>query len=162
IEINGTHFFGQHLQLDYAAYAIGGPRAGANPTDFDFKQSRSGESYYIDNNSRPVVGGQVSASIIAGEVTVAAGAPGMGGAYDPFHRLPFRLYGAHFILRFQSIFLRAEYLIRRTEMAMGTDPSMTFKYGPGSDGTYNPWFTKDGGYVELEAPITSRLTAVLR
>ena len=50
IELNGTHFFGKNLQTDYAIYAIGGPRAGADPIDFDFKLSRSGEAYYVDNN----------------------------------------------------------------------------------------------------------------
>src|SRR5262245_5853438 len=64
IELNGTHFFGKNLQTDYAIYAISGPRAGADPVDFDFKMSRSGEAYYIDNNSRPVVGGQFVASVI--------------------------------------------------------------------------------------------------
>jgi hypothetical protein len=45
---------------------------------------------------------------------------------------------------------------------MGTDPAAEFKYGPGPDGVYDPWFDKDGGYAELEFPITRRLTGVLR
>ena len=45
IELNGTHYFGEKLQLSYAAFAVGGPRAGTDPVDFDYKLSRSGEAY---------------------------------------------------------------------------------------------------------------------
>jgi len=65
LELSGTHYFGDYVQTSYALYAIGGPRAASNPLDFDFKQSRSGDSYYIDNNSRPVIGGQAVASVFS-------------------------------------------------------------------------------------------------
>ncbi len=67
LEVNGTHYFGGHIQMSYAAYAIGGPRAAANPTDFDFILSRSPDAYYVDNNSRPVLGGQFVASYVSGK-----------------------------------------------------------------------------------------------
>lgn len=37
-----------------------------------------------------------------------------------------------------------------------------FKYGPSADGTFDPWMVKDGGYAELEVPVTSRLTLLVR
>jgi hypothetical protein len=162
IEVNGTHFFGQHLQFDYAAYAIGGPRGTADPVDFDFKLSRSGESYYIDNNSRPVLGGQVVATTITSSATVALGVSAMGGTYDPDHRLPFRMFNAHAVLRIGDVFLRTEYLQRRQKMSLGAEPEMRFRYGPGASGTFDPYFVKDGFSAELELPVGKRLTLVLR
>lgn len=162
IEVNGTHFVGQHVQTDYAVYAIAGPRAGADPTDFDFKRSRSGESYYIDNNSRPVVGGQVSASILSDNTTTSIGASVMRGTYDPNHVLPFAIYGAHAVIRMGDVFLRAEYLWRRTKMSLSDDPDARFRYAPSANGTYDPYFVKDGAYAELEVPMGPRVTGILR
>jgi len=162
LEINGTHFFGTHLQTEYAVYAVGGPRGDTNPTDFDFKLSRDGNSYYIDNNSRPVIGGQLAASAITDDLTVTAGVSAMAGTYDPAHTLPFQIYGAHLVFRIKDAFLRMEYVTRRTKMYLGADPSMEFKYGPESNGTFDPYFSKDGGYAEFEAPINQRVTVVLR
>lgn len=162
LEVNGTHFFGEHVQADYAAYAIAGPRAGADPTDFDFKRSRSGESYYIDNNSRPAVGGQVSASVLSANMTTSIGASVMRGTYDPDHKLPFAIYGAHAVVRIGDMFLRAEYLWRRTKMSLGDDPDARFRYAPSANGTYDPYFVKDGAYVELEVPLGPRVTAIWR
>lgn len=162
IEINGTHYFGDHVQTSYAVFAIGGPRAASDPVDFDFKQSRSGDAYYVDNNSRPVLGGQAVLSYIRGKYSVTAGASIMGGTYDPEHRLPFSIWGAHLVTRLRDVFLRLEYLNRKTKMAMGDDPASIFKYGPGKDGTYDPYFVKDGGVAELEFPITRRVTGIVR
>lgn len=162
IEVNGTHFFGKHLQVDYAAYAISGPRAGADPLDFDFKMSRSGEAYYIDNNSRPVVGGQLVASVITDNTTWSAGVSEMRGTYDPEHRLPFSIHAAHFIARIGDVFFRAEYLTRRHKMSLGETPMERFRYGPGATGTFDPYVVKDGGYVELEMPLGNRLTLIGR
>jgi hypothetical protein len=162
IELNGSHFFGDHLQLDYAAYAVSGPRASSNPRDFDFKQSRSGEAYYVDNNSRPVIGGQVVASLVTDETTLSVGFSLMQGTYDPLHTLPFTLWGTHAVLRLGDVFLRAEYLNRKTKMYIGDTPEMDFKYGPGAGGVYDPYFVKDGAYLEAEVPINKRLTLILR
>jgi hypothetical protein len=162
IEVNGTRFFGDHIQTDYALYAISGPRAGADPVDFDFRMSRTGDTYYIDNNSRPALGGQLVLSFISDTAVVALGASAMRGTYDPEHRLPFAIHGAHAVVRVRDVFLRAEYLHRRTAMSLGEDPESRFKYAPGSDGTYDPDTVKDGGYVELEVPAGKRLTFVAR
>jgi hypothetical protein len=162
IEVNGTHFFGKHLQTDYAVYAISGPRAGHDPLDFDFKASRSGEAYYIDNNSKPVLGGQVVASVITDSTTWSAGVSMMRGTYDPQSRLTFAIWGAHFVARIKDIFLRAEVLTRRHEMSLGENPMERFRYGPGSDGKYDPYVVKDGGYAELEIPMGRRVALILR
>jgi len=161
LEISGTHYFGQNLQTSYALFAVGGPRAASNPVDFDFAQSRSGESYYIDNNSRPVVGGQAALSLSSGKFNASIGASMMRGTYDPDHRLPFAMFGTHLVFRYKDIFLRFEYLNRKTKMDMGDDPATVFKYGPGRDG-YDPYFVKEGAYAELEVPIHQRLTLVWR
>jgi hypothetical protein len=165
IEINGTHFFGAHAQINYAAYAISGPRSTANdPLDFDFTQSRflGGVSYYADNNSRPTTGGSVSFSATADDFHASAGASAMTGTYDNKAHKTFRIYGAHANVRFKAFTLRGEYLWRRTELSTGTQPALQLKYGPRADGTYYPYFDKEGMYVELEAPIVNRVDAVLR
>ena len=69
------------------------------------------------------------------------------------------------ILRFKDVFLRFEYLSRKTKMDIkgdGDDPATVFKYGPGSNGEYDPYFVKDGAYAELEVPVHKRFTLVLR
>jgi hypothetical protein len=161
IEINGTHFFGDTLQVDYAAYAIGGPRASVDAVDFDFRQSRSPESYYVDNNSRPVVGAHLAWSIHTAHAVLLAGASAMAGTYDPDDELDFALMGAHAVLRVRGLFLRAEYLARRTRMSLGDDPASRFRYGPGKDGWFDPYFLKEGFYGELEVP-AGRFDFVLR
>ncbi len=163
LELNGTHYFGEKVQLSFAAFAVGGPRAGTDPVDFDYKLSRSGEAYYVDNNSRPVIGGQLVLGVIGGgDVTGSIGASIMRGTYDPEHRYKFGIYGAHASLRVKNVSLRLEYLIRQTRMAMGADPEADFKYGPGSDGRYDPDMLKEGAYAEVEVPIGQHLTVVLR
>jgi hypothetical protein len=161
IELDGTHFFGEQLQVDYAAYAVGGPKAGADATDFDFRLSRTPESYYVDNNSRPVVGAHMAWTFTEGEYSAMVGASGMTGAYDPDAELGFTLVGLQALFRFEGLFLRGEYLARRTEMALGADPASRFKYGPGMDGAFDPYQIKEGFYGELEVP-AGRFDLVLR
>ena len=86
----------------------------------------------------------------------------MRGTYDPEHRLRFSMMGAHMVLRAKDVYLRLEYLSRRTKMSLGEDPMERFKYGPRADGTFDPWMVKDGGYAEIEVPVTSRLTLIGR
>lgn len=161
LEVNGTHFFGDAVQVDYAAYAVGGPRAGVGATDFDYKQSRSPESYYVDNNSRPSYGAHLAWSVVAGDVAMSVGGSAMTGTYDPDNELDFVLVGAQAMVRVAGAFLRAEYLARRTKMALGDDPASRFRYGPGKDGTFDPYFLKEGFYTELEVPL-GRLGLVMR
>jgi hypothetical protein len=161
IEVNGTHFFGEEVQVDYAAYLIGGPRAAADALDFDFRESRTPESYYVDNNSRPVVGGHLAWTLITEHVSLQVGASGMTGTYDDENQLSFVLGGAQTILRIEDLVLRAEYLVRRTEMSLGDDPASRFRYGPGASGEMDPYFLKEGFYTEAEMPL-GRFDFVLR
>ncbi len=153
LELNGTQFVGESFQLDYAVYAVGGPRAGRNALDFDYKQSRSPESYYVDNNSSPTVGGQLVASFLSTDVVMQLGASAMRGTYDPDNELDFELVGAHLAMRLARVYLRAEYLGRRTRMFLSDDPAEQLRYGPGPDGEFDPYFVKEGFYTEMEVPI---------
>ena len=162
IELSGAHFFSDTVQLDYAAYAVGGPRSANDPVDFEYKLSRSGESYYLDNNSRPSVGARVALNVVSDSTTITGGASVMAGTYDPENKLRYTIAGADLMIQISRIFLRAEYLMRRTEMSLGTDPAARFKYGPGKDGTFDPNFLKQGFYAELEVPIVDRVDGIVR
>lgn len=153
IEVGGSHFIGTSVQLGYAAFAIGGPRAEADAFDFDFTLSRSGERYYIDNNSRPSVGGRVTGAFELGDTTVAAGLSTMVGHYDPNASLRFAIGGADLVVQRGGFALRAEYLLRWTEFALGDDPRSRLKYGTPENGKLANWYLKDGFYVEGEAPV---------
>jgi len=155
LEIGGTQFMGESARLDYAVYAVGGPKGSADATDFNFIQSRSRDQYYVDNNSRPSVGGRIATSIdIGDDFTVGFGTSFMTGHYDPNNKLSYAIGGADLTLRYKGTYLRSEYLIRRTEMSLGQNPSQRFKYGPGADGTFDNFFLKDGFYTELEVPVS--------
>jgi hypothetical protein len=129
--------------------------------DFDYRQSRTAEAYYIDNNSRPAVGAHLSSTISGRNASFTLGASGMTGTYDPDNELRFQLVGAHAVLGYRGAFLRAEYLARRTEMALGENPAERFRYGPGMDGAFDAYSLKEGFYVETEVP-AGRLGFVLR
>ena len=149
VELVGTHFFA-HGQLDYAAYAISGPKGAADATDFDFTLSRSPSEYYVDNNSQPSLGGRLSVTTEVQDTTLAVGASGMAGHYDPAALLGFAIAGADATLQTRHFALRTEYLARWTQMAMGTDPAARFKYGPTPAGQLADYFFKDGFYAEAE------------
>jgi hypothetical protein len=161
VELNGTHFFGDSAQVDYALYAISGPRGPDDGFDFDYKQSRSGEAYYVDNNSRPVVGGRLVGTWLGDGWAFHIGASAMGGNYDAANKLRFYLGGVESFVRLGRVTLRGEVLARRTEMYVGEMPEARFRYGPGMDGTYDPWALKTGFYGELEVPV-DRFDFVLR
>ena len=161
VELGGTHFF-DGGQLDYAAFVMSGPRGNNDAADFDFTQSRSGEQYYVDNNSRPMGGGRLAGSIeLFGHGSLSVGGSVMAGTYDPDAKLRFAIGGVDAMIDLGGFIVRGEYLLRRTEMALGPDPATRFKYGPGSDGTFDDYFVKDGFYVEAELPI-SRVDLVAR
>jgi hypothetical protein len=61
--------------------------------------------------------------------------------------------GADLVLRRDRTFVRAEYLARWTELALGDDPVSRFKYGPGADGRYDTFSLREGFYLEAEHPI---------
>jgi hypothetical protein len=161
LEVAGTHFW-EGGQLDYAVYAVSGPKGAPDAVDFDFVESRSPSQYYVDNNSQPSVGARISGSIDLTDTSILVlGASGMAGRYDPDRKLDFLIAGADAVLQLGSAYIRAEYLIRRTQMALGNDPAHTFKYGPGPNGIYDNWFLKDGFYLEGELPI-GRVSLITR
>jgi hypothetical protein len=152
-ELGGTHFW-DGGQLDYAIFAMSGPKGSSDAADFDFQLSRSPEQYYVDNNSEPIVGGRLATAIdLDDDVVLDLGASGLVGHYDPDRTLGFAIVGADAVLDLRGVFLRAEYLIRWTQMALGDDPMTRFKYGPGSDGKFADYFVKDGFYAEAEVPL---------
>ncbi|MEJ7602750.1 MAG: hypothetical protein WKG01_32980 [Kofleriaceae bacterium] len=154
IEVNGTHFIGKSQQLDYAAYAIGGPKGDDNAVDFDFKLSRSPERYYVDNNVEPAVGARVALTVdIAPSAILTLGSSAMIGHYDPQAHLGFAILGADASLQLGTALVRAEYLIRRTEIALGEDPAARFKYGPAASGKFANHVLKDGFVAEAQIPV---------
>lgn len=158
VEVNGSHFFGP-AQLDYAAYAVAGPKGDG--FDFDFTQSRSGDAYYTDNNSEPTVGGRLALTLdLATRSTLTLGGSYMTGHYDPKDQLRFAIAGADATLQLGKTFLRAEWLGRWTHFALGDAPLTTFKYGPTAHG-FSDYFYKDGYDFEIEQPI-GPVTAIAR
>jgi hypothetical protein len=155
LEVNGTHWFGYTFQLDYAAYAVSGLRGTNDGLDIDFIQTRNAAFYYVDNNSRPAAGGRLAGTLdfSDSETSLTLGLSGMWGWYDPDHKLSYTIAGADAYLRVKKFELRAEYLIRRTEMNLGDSPETRFKYAPGSDGKFDRYFLKDGWYVEALYPV---------
>lgn len=153
IEVGGTHFF-RGGQIEYAAFAVSGPKGSPDAADFDFTLSRAPEQYYVDNNSEPALGGRAAVSLdLSDDIAITAGASTMFGHYDPARRLGFVIVGADAMARVGRAYFRAEYLFRRTEMALGDDPALRFKYGPTAGGKFDNFFVKDGFYAEAEVPV---------
>ncbi|MET0384885.1 MAG: hypothetical protein ABW321_02945 [Polyangiales bacterium] len=161
IEINGTHWFGDAVQFDYALHAVGGLRAGQNDLDVDFISMRS--TYYIDNNSEPSFGGRLALTLnMSDDVLLTLGGSGLWGHLDPKRQHTYWVAGADLYLRIATFDLHAEYLVRRTEFDLGPNPDETFRYGPGSSGQYDNFFIKDGFYIEGNLPLSSRFEVVAR
>jgi hypothetical protein len=157
-EINGTHWFGDAAQLDYAVYAVSGLKGDDNQIDLDFIQSRNGNLYYVDNNGTPAGGARIA---ITGKINpftdLTVGASGMYGLFDPQNRLSYAIVGADLWLRVGRTNLRAEWLVRRQEFDT-SDPTI-FKYAVSANGNF---FVKHGAYVELEQPLGPDLDAIVR
>lgn len=153
VELFGTRFVGGG-RVDYAAYILSGPKGVPGGTDFNFVSSRDANQYYVDNNSEPVFGARLSgtADLDSDGHGVTFGASFMTGRYDRDRQLGFLIAGADLVASLDGVVLRAEYLARRTDMAVGTDPSL-WKYGPGADGRLDDHFVKHGFYAEAEIPI---------
>jgi hypothetical protein len=158
VELNGTHWFGDSVDLDYAVYAVSGfKQSGPNPTDFNFAESHV--AYYTDNNSRPSVGSRLALTVKFGDRADATlGGSVMGGTYDPQARLGYVIAGSDATLRIERTTLRIEYLLRRQKF--DTSNPAIFKYAvPPTDGSF---FVKHGAYVELEHPLTHDLDVIVR
>ncbi len=161
LQISGTQWFGSRTQLDYAAYVVSGFKGNDDALDFDFVQSRSGALYYVDNNSEPAFGGRIGLTVSPSTYSsITLGASGMYGHYDPSGELAYFIGGADLYIRLDALVLRAEYLIRRTEFALGSNPEERFRF-EFTDPDRN-FFIKDGFYAEIEYPFTDWLEAFYR
>jgi len=160
LEVNGTHWFGDRVQLDYAAYAITGFRndTDAYPVDLNFIESHS-PTYYISTNGRPAFGGRTAITVKMGNASdMSAGASGMYGIYDPHDRFSYLILGGDLSLRVHHTNVRMEYLVRRQEM--DTDDPSLFKYAVSPQ--RGNFFVKQGAFAELEQPLVTDLDLVAR
>jgi hypothetical protein len=159
VELNGTHWFGEDVALDYAVYAVSGfKQSGRNPTDFNFQESHM--QYYTDNNSRPSVGTRLALTMKLGERSDATlGGSLMGGTYDPEARLGYVIAGGDATLRVERTTLRLEYLLRRQKF--DTSNPAIFKYAIPATGD-GSFFVKHGAFAELEHPLTHDLDVIAR
>jgi hypothetical protein len=157
IEINGTHWFGNVMELDYALYAVSGFKADAGQFDLDFKQSRM--PYYWDNNNRPTLGGRVATTFrLSPTSDLTFGGSAQYGTFDPEHKLGYSIMGSDLSLRVGRTDVRLEYLVRRQEFDIGNPGAL--RYGiPGLRGNF---FAKHGAYFEIKQPIVSYVDMIAR
>jgi hypothetical protein len=161
MEINGTQWFGDDVQVDYAGYVVSGFKGGADALDFDYVQSRSGSLYYVDNNSEPAVGGRLAFTTnLTDYINGTLGVSAQYGHYDPNAELSYLITGVDLYVRFDALVFRAEYLLRRTEYSIGSEPEERFRYAF-VDPTKN-FFVKDGFYAEVEYPFATWFEAFAR
>ncbi len=153
VELLGTRFVGGG-RVDYAAYILSGPKGKAENGDLDFIASRDPNLYYVDNNSEPAVGARLSgtADFDTTGHGVTFGASVMAGHYDDVRQLGFLIGGADLVINLDGLVLRAEYLIRRTDISVTTMPGL-WRYLPGTPGIPDDHFLKHGFYGEAEVPI---------
>ena len=158
IEIDGTHWFGESTQLDYAVYAIQGFKtAAAHPLDIDFRLSHV--PYYTDNNGHPTVGARLVLTEKLGALSdLTAGASALYGTYDPKNRLDYAILGGDLSFRVHRTNLRFEYLVRRTKMDT-SDPTF-LSLAP--DPSRTEFFVKHGAYAELEQPLSPSVDLIAR
>lgn len=157
LEINGTKWISEGVQLDYAAYAVSGFKGPTNGLDLQFRDSRT--PFYVDNNARPAGGGRVSMTARLGQnADLTIGGSGMFGTWDPENKLTYAIFGGDVTLRLEKTTIRAEYLVRRQQFSTA-DPSQ-FKFAlPATGGDY---FMKHGAYAEIEQALTQDLDLIGR
>jgi hypothetical protein len=149
-EVDGTHWFGENAQLDYAAYLVSGFKGASNGLDLDFLQSRTPQLYYVDDNARPTFGGRVALTLKLSSITdMTAGASGMYGTFDPANQLSYAIFGGDVTFRIDRTNLRFEYLARRQEFSTADPDALKYVLAPNGD-----FFMKHGGYAEIEHPLT--------
>jgi hypothetical protein len=163
VELLGTKFV-DGGRLDYAAYLLSGPKGTPEGDDFNFVSSRDPARYYVDNNSEPTIGGRLSGGLDLDSEghAVTLGSSVMAGHYDPDRKLGFFIAGADLVTNLERVTLRAEYLVRRTDVAIGDDPAARWKFGPMANGKYDNHFYKHGFYGEAEVPIGASVDAFAR
>jgi len=157
LEINGTKWLSEGVQLDYAAYAVSGFKGSTNGLDLVFRDSRT--PFYVDNNARPSGGGRVSVTARLGEnADLTIGGSGMAGTWDPENRLTYVIFGGDVTLRLEKTTIRAEYLARRQQFSTA-DPSQLKFAVPATGGDV---FMKHGAYAEIEQALTQDLDLIGR
>jgi hypothetical protein len=163
VELLGTHFV-EGGRLDYAAYLLSGPKGTPAGDDFNFISSRDPQQYYVDNNSEPTIGGRLAGGIDLDSEghSLTLGSSVMAGHYDPDRKLGFFIAGADLVTNLDGVTLRAEYLVRRTDVAIGDDPAARWKFGPMANNKYDNHFYKHGFYGEAEVPIGASVDAFAR
>ncbi len=156
-EVNGTHWFGDDNQLDYAAYVVSGFKGDATAQDIDFTQNR--ELYYVDNNGRPTYGGRLALTHkFSSSADSTIGASGMRGTYDPNNTLFYTIVGADASLRVKRTNVRMEYLARRTDISVA-DPTQFVYALPNKNSDF---MVKHGAYIELEQPLNGVVDLIVR
>jgi hypothetical protein len=164
VEVNGTHWFGESIQLDYAVYAVSGfKQSSSNEIDLNFDESN--RLYYVDNNSRPALGARLALTGKVGALAeMTLGASGMGGTYDPNNRFSYLIAGADLSARINRTSFRFEYLVRRQsfDTAPPSDPTLPspFKYSFAE--VAESFFLKHGAFAEIEFPLSRGLDVIGR
>ena len=157
IEVNGTHWFGSSMELDYAIYAITGFKGDTGAYDLDFQQSRM--PMYWDNNNRPTVGGRLATTFRLSQITdITFGASGQYGKFDPQAKYSYAIVGADVSFRSGRTDLRFEYLARRQQFDTSNPDALRYQV-PAKGGDF---FVKHGAYVELKQPLTNWLDLIGR
>ncbi|MGH7296929.1 MAG: hypothetical protein ACRELB_18460, partial [Polyangiaceae bacterium] len=159
VEVDGGHWFGDKLEVEYAAYAVSGFKADSAALDLDFVQSHSGNLYYVDDNNSPAGGARLAMTAkLTPSTDLTLGASGMAGTFDPDNRYTYMIFGADGWLRAGRTHLRAEWLMRR-ETFDTSDPDLFKFVVPPTRGDF---FVKHGAYVELEQPLGGGVDGILR
>ena len=159
VEVDGTHWFGDRVSVDYALYAVSGFKADQAALDLDFVQSHSGNLYYVDDNNLPAGGARLAATLKLGPGTdLTFGASGMYGTFDPQNKLTYGIFGADAWLRIGRTNVRAEWLVRRQEFDTSDQALFKFTVPP----TGGDFFVKHGAYVEAEQPLGPGVDGIAR
>jgi hypothetical protein len=159
IEIGGTHWFGDRMQMDYAVYAVGGFKADEGSPDIEWQHSTSVYGQLQDNNGRPAGGARWVLTMKLGDANdLTAGASIMYGTYDPANRVSYTIAGADLAARLGRTQIRMEYLVRHQTFL--SDGTMPFKE-PIATGEIQA-FDKHGAYLEIERTMTDAVTLVAR
>jgi hypothetical protein len=158
VEIDGSHWFGDVMELDWAVYAVSGFKSAESSLDIDFVQSREGNLYYVDNNDTPAGGGRLAATFRLSPATdLTFGGSGMYGTFDPQNRFSYAILGADVWLRAGRTNVRAEWLVRRQEFSDDQPTQLKYTAPPGQN-----FFVKHGAYVEVETPMATGVDAIAR
>jgi hypothetical protein len=158
LEIGGTHWFGDRIQMDYAAYAVSGFKSDVGTTDLEWSHSYSQASPVADNNGRPAVGGRWALTTRIGEANdLTLGASVMYGTSDQANRLSYTIAGGDLAARLGRTQIRFEYLVRHTQFDSATAVLMLVEPRTGIQS-----FDKHGAYLEVERAVTESLTLVAR